>query len=70
MSRSKPGEAIFQQTIAKLDLDPGRTFYIDDLAANIETAARLGFRTFHYSFAKHPQLQAELNEWLAAQGIG
>ncbi|MDZ4404383.1 HAD-IA family hydrolase [Prosthecobacter sp.] len=67
---SKPGEAIFHQTIAKLDLDPVRTFYIDDLAANIETAARLGFRTFHYSFAKHPQLQAELDEWLAAQGIG
>ena len=67
---SKPGEAIFHQTIDKLGLDPERTFYIDDLAANIETAARLGFRTFHYSFAKHPQLQAELNEWLAAQGIG
>jgi putative hydrolase of the HAD superfamily len=67
---SKPGEEIFQHTIAELDLDPARTFYIDDLAANIATAARLGFRTFHYSFAKHPQLQAELDEWLALQGIG
>jgi len=67
---SKPGEEIFQKTIAQLDLDPTRTFYIDDLAANIATATRLGFRTFHYSFAKHPQMQAELDEWLAAQGIG
>lgn len=67
---SKPGDEIFQQTIVQLDLDPARTFYIDDLLPNIETATRLGFRTFHYSFAKHPQLQAELDEWLVAQGIG
>ena len=67
---SKPGEEIFRKAIAQLDLDPARTFYIDDLAANIETARRLGFQTFHYSQAKHPQLQAELDEWLAGQGIG
>ncbi len=67
---SKPGEEIFHKTITQLGLEPAHTFYIDDLAANIATAARLGFRTFHYSFAKHPQMQAELNEWLAAQGIG
>ncbi|MFN7563660.1 MAG: HAD-IA family hydrolase, partial [Prosthecobacter sp.] len=46
---SKPGEAIFRHTIEKFDLDPARTFYVDDLLPNIETAARLGFRTFHYS---------------------
>ncbi|MFC5454312.1 HAD-IA family hydrolase [Prosthecobacter fluviatilis] len=67
---AKPGEEIFLKTAAQLGLDPGRTFYIDDLEANIATAARLGFRTFHYSFVKHSQLQAELDEWLAAQGIG
>ncbi|MEZ5388187.1 MAG: HAD family phosphatase [Prosthecobacter sp.] len=67
---AKPGEQIFRQTIETLDLDPSRTFYIDDLEPNIETAARLGFQTFHYSFAKHPQFEAELASWLAAQGIG
>lgn len=67
---SKPGEEIFRKAIAELDLDPARTFYIDDLLPNIETAARLGFRTFHYSFEKHPQLQAELDTWLAEQGVG
>lgn len=67
---SKPGEEIFHQAIAQLDLDPARTFYIDDLEANIATAARLGFRAFHYSFARHPRLQAELDEWLAAQRMG
>lgn len=67
---SKPGEEIFRKAIVQLDLDPARTFYIDDLLPNIETAARLGFHTFHYSFAKHPQLQAELDAWLVGQGIG
>ena len=67
---AKPGEEIFLKTAAELNLAPERTFYIDDLAANIATAERLGFRTFHYSFAKHSQLQAELDEWLTTQGIG
>lgn len=67
---AKPGEEIFRKTIAQFDLDPERTFYIDDLEPNIATAARLGFRTFHYSFAKHPEFQAELDAWLAEQGIG
>lgn len=67
---AKPGEEIFQKAIADLDLDPAKTFYIDDLLPNIETASRMGFRTFHYSFAKHPQLQVELDTWLAEQGIG
>lgn len=67
---SKPGEAIFRHTIEKFDLDPERTFYVDDLLPNIETASRLGFRTFHYSFAKHPEFEAALAEWRAEQGIG
>jgi putative hydrolase of the HAD superfamily len=67
---SKPGEAIFRHTIEKFDLDPARTFYVDDLLPNIETAARLGFRTFHYSYAKHPEFEASLAEWRVEQGIG
>jgi len=67
---AKPGEEIFRQTIEKFDLDPAGTFYIDDLEANIETAARLGFRTFHYSFVKHPEFEDELGRWLVGQGIG
>lgn len=67
---SKPGEEIFRHTIEQFDLDPERTFYVDDLLPNIETASRLGFRTFHYSFAKHPEFEAALAEWRAEQGIG
>ena len=67
---AKPGERIFRQTIERLDLDPARTFYIDDLEPNIATAASLGFQAFHYSFAKHAAFEAELAVWMAAQGIG
>lgn len=67
---SKPGEAIFQHTIEKFDLDPAQTFYVDDLLPNIETAAQMGFRTFHYSFAKHQEFEAALTEWRTEQGIG
>jgi putative hydrolase of the HAD superfamily len=67
---SKPGEAIFQHTIEKFDIDPARTFYVDDLLPNIETAARLGFRTFHYHRAKHAEFEVSLAEWQTEQGIG
>jgi FMN phosphatase YigB (HAD superfamily) len=67
---SKPGETIFQHTIAKFDLEPAKTFYVDDLLPNIETAARLGFQTFHYSFDQHGPFEAKLAEWLEVQGIG
>lgn len=67
---SKPGAAIFHHTIEKFGLDPARTFYVDDLLPNIETAARLGFQTFHYSYARHPEFEAALAEWRAEEGIG
>ena len=62
----KPGEEIFRIAIKQLDLDPAQTFYIDDLLPNIETARQLGFRAFHYSDARHAELDAELHQWLAA----
>lgn len=67
---SKPGEEIFRHTIEKFSLDPARTFYVDDLLPNIETAARLGFWTFHYSLARHPEFEAALADWQQEQGIG
>ncbi|MEQ1750553.1 MAG: HAD-IA family hydrolase [Prosthecobacter sp.] len=66
---SKPGEEIFHHTIAKLDLDPAQTFYIDDLPANIATAERLGFRTHLYDLNNHPALEQALNDWLAEVGL-
>ena len=60
---SKPDAAIFEKTVAELDLDPGQTFYIDDLEANISTAKRLGFQTHLYRMDDHAALERELEAW-------
>jgi len=39
----KPDPAIFQLMVERFGLDPGSTFYVDDSAANVEAAGRLGF---------------------------
>jgi FMN phosphatase YigB (HAD superfamily) len=67
---SKPGEEIFHLTCRTLDLDPARTFYIDDLEPNIATARRLGFQCFHYAFERQAELESALADWLTAQRIG
>ena len=41
----KPEETIFMHVIDDALLTPGRTLFIDDMEANIETAARMGFGT-------------------------
>lgn len=44
----KPDREIFDLLIARCDLDPARSVFIDDNAANIETARGLGFMTVHF----------------------
>ncbi len=41
----KPNEDIFNFILEDAGIKPEETMFIDDLAANIETAARLGFKT-------------------------
>lgn len=60
----KPDEAMFQAAFRRFDLDPESTFYIDDLAANIETASRLGLATCHYSIGEHQAFLSTLDQWL------
>lgn len=62
----KPDEAIFRIAIEQLDLDPALTFYLDDLAPNIATARRLGFRCHHYHSARHEEAVTALDAWLTA----
>jgi len=57
----KPDERIYQEAIARYQLAPGETIYIDDLAANIATGERLGFQAFRYDLGNH----AALLDWLA-----
>ena len=60
----KPEPGMYEQAVAKFDLDPAQTFYVDDLIANIETGRRLGFVSHHYDPQNHSVLHHELNTWL------
>lgn len=60
---AKPAPEIFRRTVARFGLDPARTIFTDDSAANVEAAARLGFRV--HLFREH----AALREHLAQLGV-
>ncbi len=66
---AKPGEEIFLHTIGQLGLDPAQTLFIDDLAANIATAKRLGFVTAHYDAANHQDFEDFLAAWMLSHEI-
>jgi len=57
----KPDDEIFELLIARRRLDPSRSVFIDDSAANVATARRLGFHSVHYVDAT-TDLGAELAE--------
>lgn len=47
----KPDPRIFELAIRRFGLDPAVTLFVDDAPPNIATAARLGFRTHHFTGA-------------------
>ena len=55
---SKPHREIYEIACRTHGLDPGATFFIDDLAANIATARGLGFHAHHYHHERHGELLA------------
>jgi 2-haloacid dehalogenase len=55
----KPDAEIFELLIKRRDLTPARAVFIDDSAANIATARRLGFATIHFTEGE-TDLRAEL----------
>lgn len=59
----KPDPAIFEILIQRAGLDPARTAFIDDSAANIETADRLGFVTHRFTGGE------EFEAWWLSQGL-
>jgi FMN phosphatase YigB (HAD superfamily) len=61
---SKPSPKIFQRVIEECELTPERTFFVDDLEANIQTARELGFHTHHYRHDRHAAFQTALADWL------
>jgi putative hydrolase of the HAD superfamily len=55
----KPDPEIFHHLARRYDLIPAETVFIDDHLPNIESAARLGFRTIHFADAE--QCRRELD---------
>ncbi|WP_066557387.1 HAD-IA family hydrolase [Croceicoccus bisphenolivorans] len=44
----KPDPAIFHLAASRFGIDPARTLFIDDNAANIDAAAKLGWQVHHF----------------------
>jgi 2-haloacid dehalogenase len=55
---AKPDSRIFEVLLARYDLDPEATVFVDDSKRNVEAARDLGFNVVHYTSAQ--QLSAEL----------
>lgn len=49
---AKPDSQIFRTTIERHRLDPARTAYVDDSAANVAAAAELGLRAIQFTAAR------------------
>ncbi len=48
----KPDPAIYRHAIRRFGIDPGRTLFIDDSAANVAGAAAVGLRAIHFTGAE------------------
>ena len=59
----KPDPAFYQVLLDRYSLKPEESLFIDDNAANIETARQMGFHTMHYTG------EEELEEWLQKNDI-
>jgi len=66
VSCMKPYEPIFKAAVDTYNLDPAKTFYIDDLSDNIATGKRLGFVSHHYDPDQHHRVEDDLKVWLPA----
>jgi 2-haloacid dehalogenase len=55
---AKPDSRIFEVLLARYDLDPEATVFVDDSKRNVEAARDLGFNVVHYTSAG--QLEREL----------
>ncbi|MCP3976618.1 MAG: HAD family phosphatase [bacterium] len=62
-SVAKPDRRLFEIMNERFDLEPATTVFIDDTAANIETASDLGYLTHHFESADI------LEAWLRDLGL-
>jgi glucose-1-phosphatase len=59
---AKPERRIFETAIKQFGLEPENTAYIDDLAANIHSASKIGLKTMQYDLTKHVEFEQRLAE--------
>lgn len=62
----KPEASIYEYAIREYGLTPERTYYIDDLPANIRTGKELGFLTHQYRLDDHAAFEAWLSKHLVS----
>ncbi|EFX52320.1 hypothetical protein HMPREF9422_1460, partial [Streptococcus cristatus ATCC 51100] len=62
----KPELEIYQKLLKKYSLDPTESVFIDDIQANLDTAAELGFETI-LSTSESENIRA-MESLLAAKG--
>lgn len=60
----KPDPAIFEHTIKKLELEPGKTIYIDDKLENCKAGKEAGLVSIQYDLDDHESFLAEVTEYL------
>jgi len=46
---AKPDPAIYKMCLSRLCVEPNHALFVDDRLENIEAAARLGIKTFHFA---------------------
>lgn len=59
----KPDPKIYSVLLNRFGLNAGETLFIDDNAANIETARQMGFHTMHFTG------EVNLEQWLKENGV-
>lgn len=62
----KPEPEIYQHAVEKYSLNPTKTLYIDDLAANIATGNDFGFISHQYHLTNHQAFQHWLSSHLSS----
>lgn len=58
----KPDEAIYRLALARLDVQPQETIFVDDLIENIEAAQKIGIHAIH--FQNTAQVISEVGQML------
>jgi glucose-1-phosphatase len=59
---AKPERRIFEMAIKQFGLKAEKTAYVDDLAANVRSAADLGLKAIQYELTKHAEFEQRLAE--------